>query len=359
MTLLKNTLLFTFSILLCFLMGELGLRLIIPERLSNEPHLNNGDYTYQPNQSEQFTHIEWDYRININADGFRNKKALADIKPGSILLIGDSFTEGYGVDENDTFAAQLNRLMKKNGVNADVYNAGQSDSGIVHYLAKYRHFFAKNDKIKTIVVGLMVANDLINNMPVDIMEEGRIGTPMHVGNSFKYKIKIFLAENSIVYNSLIFAVKSNEILHHYCQSFGLCTKEHISDIYFPDRIRPYIEPTVNFLKQFSKEVEADGKRFVVMIIPARMQISDMHWAQFHKNGRQPAPANKKINRLYVTDSLEQSLALANIETLNLTSTMHLYQKQNKDRNLYFKWDGHWTATGHKVAGELLYKKLFP
>jgi len=69
------------------------------------------------------------YRVRINAMGFRGKKlrSSADVR---ILLIGDSCTFGSGVDDDETFAFHLQRLLNEAGnervevINAGVYGYG-------------------------------------------------------------------------------------------------------------------------------------------------------------------------------------------------------------------------------------------
>lgn len=45
---------------------------------------------------------------------------------GTIVALGDSLTEGLGVDRNETYPAQLERKLHKNGYNYTVINAGVS-----------------------------------------------------------------------------------------------------------------------------------------------------------------------------------------------------------------------------------------
>jgi hypothetical protein len=83
----KNLLLPLISSLISLGFLEIALRVVMPERLAFVPTLLNNELTYVPNQSERTRHLEWDHAVNINADGFRNDKPLAEV-PGDTTLVG-------------------------------------------------------------------------------------------------------------------------------------------------------------------------------------------------------------------------------------------------------------------------------
>lgn len=63
-------------------------------------------------------HVKYDDKgIRVNDNGYDNAG-------DSILIIGDSVTAGMEVDNNETYAAGLERLFQKNGCKYNIYNAG-------------------------------------------------------------------------------------------------------------------------------------------------------------------------------------------------------------------------------------------
>ena len=103
----KNLLLLLVSTLISFGALEIALRVIMPERLAFVPTLENNELAYVPNQSQRTRHFERDHEVHINADGFRNDKTLAEVPTGTTLVLGDSFTEGYGVPLDKAYPKQL------------------------------------------------------------------------------------------------------------------------------------------------------------------------------------------------------------------------------------------------------------
>ena len=64
--------------------------------------------------------------VDINSKGLRDREFAYARTPGTlrILMLGDSFTEGWGVAVGDTFAKRLERLYAARGITAEVINAG-------------------------------------------------------------------------------------------------------------------------------------------------------------------------------------------------------------------------------------------
>ena len=64
--------------------------------------------------------------VAINSKGLRDREFAYARTPGTlrILMLGDSFTEGWGVELKDTFSKRLERLYAARGVTTEVINAG-------------------------------------------------------------------------------------------------------------------------------------------------------------------------------------------------------------------------------------------
>lgn len=69
------------------------------------------------------------YKENIDENGFRRTINNPHPKNKSIIFFGDSFTYGYGLEDQETFPSQIAKLS-----NYKVYNAGISGGGVQHML---------------------------------------------------------------------------------------------------------------------------------------------------------------------------------------------------------------------------------
>ena len=100
----------------------------------------------------------WNKNVIINEDGFRSNGAIRKINKNDkiILFAGDSFTFGDGVNDNETFPALYQALVKEK-----VVNAGVSGYGIDQiYLSTIQLLY--NYNISEIFF-CFIANDIIRN----------------------------------------------------------------------------------------------------------------------------------------------------------------------------------------------------
>jgi lysophospholipase L1-like esterase len=79
-------------------------------------------HQHRPNSSAHLMGVD----VSINSKGLRDHDIAYERRPGTqrILMLGDSFTEGWGVAFEDTFAKRVERLYAARGVAAEVINAG-------------------------------------------------------------------------------------------------------------------------------------------------------------------------------------------------------------------------------------------
>ena len=94
-------------------------------------------HSLTPNTSCRSKTSEWDIEMKVNSLGIRgNEYSLK--KPARtfrILMLGDSFVEGYGVPAGDTFSTILERKLGSDGKKIEVINAGVTGySPILEYL---------------------------------------------------------------------------------------------------------------------------------------------------------------------------------------------------------------------------------
>ncbi|MFT7459833.1 MAG: hypothetical protein ACI909_002516, partial [Planctomycetota bacterium] len=107
------------STLFCLLLAEYGLRWYqqsINNSSAGDPgllryHAQLG-WTLTPSWQGQHQHHDFNVQYNINKYGFRGDESI-DLQSNTrrrIAFVGDSFSFGLGVEDEDTFTAQLNRL---------------------------------------------------------------------------------------------------------------------------------------------------------------------------------------------------------------------------------------------------------
>jgi lysophospholipase L1-like esterase len=147
--LIQNLALVFASLLLCALFGEIAVRILYPrianynmemwhyaskvkQRTSN-PKL---PFLHAPNRDGFF------YGADIHTDsvGFRDRDYPVARVPGKrrIMLLGDSFTLGWGVPFDSTFSKQLEKLLNDNGQPTEVINTGVGNTNTVMELEQFK-----------------------------------------------------------------------------------------------------------------------------------------------------------------------------------------------------------------------------
>lgn len=99
-------------------------------------------YTLKPGESH-FAGFEFDNKYEVNSLGFRDSEA--DLNHPEVLFLGDSFTMGWGIDQDETFAQVFENKTKLKTLNAGISSYGT---------AREYHSFKKirPDSLKLIVI---------------------------------------------------------------------------------------------------------------------------------------------------------------------------------------------------------------
>jgi hypothetical protein len=179
-----NLALFAAAILVCLGLCEIATRSLFSNDILVFPRYHTsaryGEFTLRrlrPNL--QFWHTDRDgsWKFDTNSQGFRSYKDYHLEKPSGVfrvIALGDSTTEGFEVRQNDTYAAVLERYLRKDGINAEVFNTGISGFGTAEEL-----IYLENEGIKynpdAVVLGFF-GNDFDDNARSDLfrIEDGKL-----------------------------------------------------------------------------------------------------------------------------------------------------------------------------------------
>ena len=116
------------SVLLSYVLADVVCGVFLIERLS--PPTESDPFTHhrlRANTHSRFHNDEFSYVQRVNNLGVRGKDVAVEKDPGAfrILMLGDSFTMGKGVSDEQTFSAQLEAALRASSTpGAEVINAG-------------------------------------------------------------------------------------------------------------------------------------------------------------------------------------------------------------------------------------------
>jgi hypothetical protein len=216
----QSILLLAIIVVIGYAIGELIVYLRYRETLGMFPRyvtdMHYGDYQIRgnvPNARYRHKTLDGSWTFAINRNGFRDTTDYEYEKPEGVLrvlVLGDSFTIGYEVGQDETYSSVLSRFFEKHGVRAEVLNAGMSGNSTAEALV-----YLENEGFKyepDVVVLGFYWNDLEDNVKSDLfrLEDGEITVHKKVYlpairarnllNSFwPYR---FLSEHSYLHNYL-------------------------------------------------------------------------------------------------------------------------------------------------------------
>ena len=164
---LQNLILICFSIFISLAIGEIALRIlyqgnskVLAKNYQSGPFLYDNEYWkvwHYPNADIIHQRDCFEVSYQTNSLGLRGDE-IDNEKP-NIALLGDSFIEGYGVNNYETASEILDSLIEE----YNVLNFGTSGGfGTVHQLAQYENF-ASHLNPDIVVLFFLNYNDLYDN----------------------------------------------------------------------------------------------------------------------------------------------------------------------------------------------------
>ncbi len=278
----------------------------------------------------------------------------------NIILLGDSFAEGYGIEKKNMFETKIEKFTGKKVLNF----SSSKDFGLIQYILIYENL-AKNYNHNTIIISFLPNNDFKDNdfifykeNKLDFINKKQRHRPYYIKSENKYKI-LFPSKKNEKNLDLINFLKnyfwSSNVLRtikyiHISQKLKKAKKkllsndlkdnktEHITDYYFTSKYQQ--EAIIFFLQKFIKE--NSKKNILFFTIPL---FEDYKIVQ-NNDYRDEIFWWKKIK------SFEDQYK--NFYFLDL---IDYATEDYKDYFFPNKCDGHWNRDGHEWAGKIISKYM--
>ncbi len=144
---------------------EIGVRLFVDPQEHAPIAVHDVDparpIAFLPNRQRVYETSEFRYTVSFNRFGRRDvewtPQTIAD--PRNLLMIGDSFVLGSGVDHPDAIPTRLEAELAARGEVREVFNFGMPVGAPPTYLELLRDALDSGFAAETILVGLFVGND--------------------------------------------------------------------------------------------------------------------------------------------------------------------------------------------------------
>ena len=287
--------------------------------------------TGRPGFDGYFSQNNGDFRvrISINDFGLRNPEPVGTAD-GSVWVIGDSMTFGWGVEREEMYSEIIESELA-----VDSYNMASPGTDVCGYQALYARI-PQTLKPKAVIVGLVLENDVLQ---VDCKTVSNATAGKTDGDETEISmiaVKLALTKYSAIYNFLAVTLKRLKIVREILTDMGIVNKEHEYKGAFPKaNMTPRVEITASELARL-KDMVPPGTPFAVLVIPGRFEIRD------------DDPFYRRL-RIEVIRFLEQR----SIDVIDLLEEF----KKTGFEPIHFTHDGHWSPLGHRIAGKAVAKWL--
>lgn len=324
------------------------------------------NFELKPNSEDYMVGVfnEYNTSIKVNSLGWRDKEYSIE-KPENttrIIVLGDSFVFGEGVEENESWTNILEETLNQNPkkeTNYEVISMGiggyTTDSEFLHY---------KNKGIKynpyLVILGYLPGNDIAGlattqwvetdneNLPTKIVEpevyvdeQGRRRNSGNVGTFASTGIHKFLNRNSYLY---IFVKDSIfKMLFRTKMGAELC-KEY----------NPQLElgwnKTKQIIKKWQEVADENNQEFIVVTIPSAYQY-DEELKKLSENSFDSCTKNIAQPQILIKEFTKQ-------ENIKMIDLLPGFRKDYKEiYQFHYKIDGHWNKEGNKQAAKIVYEEL--
>lgn len=291
------------------------------------PGKNGG--AFPPNVRGELRHYDYSVPCNTNSFGFRD----AQVSPRQagewrIGLLGDSFTAGVGVRQEDRFADIFSTEIRKTKPNVSVWNLGAPLCGTACETEMLKNAGA-NYQLDEIVLAFYGGNDLEdNNWWYASQAPNRGAAPRPPALS---RFRDWLRDHSRL--ATFVWVEAIRALATF-QPPGIYTKADL-DRYWPDTDRS--------LRDFRSA--AAPRRLSIFYLPSPPEWDDKIWQEMRSRYGMP-----KDGRFLVHDAVAEWAKEQGIEFIDATASL---KKCQPDADCLLRVDPHWTAKGHRLVAQAL------
>ena len=293
--------------------------------------------------------------FRTDAAGYRNRREAAKPFTG-ILLVGDSFTAGSGVSDEQTLSEQLNDIS-----GTPVYNAARSRVGtearsfseVLHYLQMTRGVVVW-EQLERGDLPLLSSDDpernwkrrLVRRAFSDEQTEALVRMNRYVRALWSY------SPLQILFGRAVKLLQNDKIFPNpYRTEVVAATLRNGREILFaPAELKNYdLDRSTDpeFFVQLKTQLQNKGIALLVLLVPDKYVV-------YHDLLLSASPRSRRRPFL---DVLEQRLAATDVPVLNLTPGFRKQAEALLARDEYLYWldDTHWNAEGIRQAAEAIAK----
>ena len=304
--------------------------------------------------------------LRFNREGFRGEDVAYDKSPGTrrVAVIGDSMTVLVATEEDRTWVSRLEGLL--NGVSEsdrwEVLNFGVSSASTGQELVLYREVVSRYEP-DIVILALFVGNDITDNsrrltraprIYFDLTDDGGVrALPYSAPTS---AASAWLNQHSRLYVwyrtvSTMSRARINQAKNKLEPRFLVFRSDTPGDLAHAWQL------SERLIQTFAAEVEADGSRFILAVLPTGPQIYDDLWSEIltaagddaaHFDSSYP---ERRLRKLCDEQQLQCVMLLDGLRGVAASAS------DDDTRLFYDNGRRHFTDGGNSAAAEIMHDFL--
>lgn len=315
-----------------------------------------------PDSYSRFEQRDFSYDQRVNHLGLRGADTTVRKPPGTIrvLNLGDSFTMGKGVEDDQTFSVRMQGLLVRgisacSGRRIEVLNGGvDSYAPILSYLQLKRDLLALEPDVvvlnldvsdlvqeaayRRIAVraadGELVGVPQLEPRQVSLSERLRVWTERHL---YLTRLLLYHVNRLFEYKDLsvreVVTQANLEIAAHTLEQDSVPRDQQWQDVF----------DSILGIKALT---DSRGLGFVLSVYPWGHQVNDREW----QPGRLSYMAEGAVASDRSLQRIERFAAENGVALANLFPAFRAYRGKPA---LYFRYDNHLTVAGHELMAQAL------
>jgi hypothetical protein len=347
------------SVFLTYLFVDLAAGFILIKPLS--PPLVPDQYRHHrlvPDSNAQFTQRDFSYVQRVNNLGMRGEDRPAQ-KPRDtirIVTLGDSFTMGKGVEDDETFSVALERRLNSElercnpGLRIEVLNGGvDSYAPILSYVQLKRDIAPLGPDL---VIHNLDVSDLVQESAYrEIATFAADGEPVSIPQADPRRASLterariwvekhmFLTRLALYYANQAFGYRELSV-HDVVTQANLEVAAHTleGDEVDRDRQWSHVFDSIGRIQRLATQI---GAGYVLTTYPWGHQVNEREWMP----GRHMFMAEGAIASDRSARRISAFAQASGIDHLDLLPAFRAYDGQPP---LYFSYDNHLTVQGHRL-----------
>ncbi len=373
-TIMRTGVLATTSIIVALLLLEGIVRIIEPREVMRYFFMQSDSlvhHSFLPGATGHYKTTEFDVVYRINSHGLRDRERPLAKPPGTgrIMMLGDSFTEGDGVEGNETFSYRLEAMLDTSALSRhwEVINAGVgSYSPLLEYLYLVHRGLAFEPDMVILNLDLSDIFDDLNysattrsnaqGVPIAAREAPE-PRPQNWFMAGLVDIKDFFKDHARLYNFVRLRIdRYLEGARHTIDASGNIRVDKYAMLRegYTGDFDADCALTYHNLLLIRDTLRARGIDFRVNLYPYALQISPKEWnagRQFW--GFRP----DTVYGIEPQSRLEAFCRSNGIPVTNLSSAFRYAAATQAP--LYHDYNGHWLPSGHAIVARELYTSILP